>query len=281
MTGSAHGPTSMVPTMCRVTDVRRETDDTFTIDVEAAGQDSLLPFAPGQFNMLSAFGAGEAAISISGPCADGRGWTHTIRRVGGVTNALGRLQPGDGIGVRGPFGRGWPVEECVGKDVVLVAGGVGLAPLRSVVLALNRARAKYRRVWLVYGARTPDDLLFGDEMDGWESADEIEVVRTVDHAPPTWTGEVGVVTGPLRDLPFQAADTVAMLCGPEIMMRYAAAELRARGLPCASVFVSLERNMKCGVGLCGHCQLGPVLVCRDGPVFPYDLAEPWMSVEEL
>lgn len=281
MRAHAQGPTSMIPTMCRIADVRRETEDTFTIDVEAPEEGYLEPFVPGQFNMLSAFGAGEAAISISGSCGDGRGRTHTIRRVGDVTNALGRLRPGDGVGLRGPFGRGWPVEACFGKDVVLVAGGVGLAPLRSLVLALLGARAGCRRIWLLYGARTPADVLFEDELRAWGDTRGVEVIRTVDHASPEWTGEVGVVTGPLHDLPFEPPDTVAMLCGPEIMMRYAAAELRARGVSGASIWVSLERNMKCGVGLCGHCQLGPVLVCRDGPVFPYDLAEPWMAVEEL
>lgn len=270
-----------LPVPHRVEAIRRETEDVFSLDLRPPADASPEGFAPGQFNMLYAFGAGEAAISISGdPGRDGV-VTHTIREVGSVTSALARLTAGADVGVRGPFGNGWPVAEATGRDVILIAGGIGFAPLRSLVYELLAHRNRYGRIGLLYGARTPRDVLFRDELDQWRDSGWIDVRVSVDLATETWRGHVGVVTTLVRELSFDPAATTAFLCGPEIMIRFAAAELRTRHVPVESIHVALERNMQCGVGLCGHCQIGPAFVCRDGPVFPYDVVEPWLAIEEI
>jgi NAD(P)H-flavin reductase len=204
---------------------------------------------------------------------------HTVRSVGMVTAALCRMRRGQWAGVRGPFGSGWPLAEARGQDVLLVAGGVGLAPLRPVVYELVRHRGDFGRVALLYGARTPRDLLFHAELDRWRRRIDVQV--TVDAAPRGWTGDVGVVGSLLARAAFDPAHTVAMVCGPEVMMRFALADLWRLGLPEHAAWISMERNMHCAVGLCGHCQFGPAFVCRDGPVFRADAVASLLSVREV
>ena len=272
---------AMLPAPYRVRRVRRETEDTWTLDLEPEAGGEPPVFAPGQFNMLYVFGVGEVPISISGDPTDSAPLVHTVRAVGAVTRALCALRSGDAVGVRGPFGTAWPVSEASGRDVLLVAGGVGLAPLRPAWYELLAQRSRFGRVALLYGARSPDTLLYAEELSHWRSRFDVEVRVTVDHATGEWGGHVGVVTGLLDSAPLDADDCVAMLCGPEIMMRLVGAELRRRGIPAERIYVSLERNMQCAVGWCGHCQLGPELTCRDGPVYPLARVERLLHVREL
>lgn len=269
----------MLPVPYRVRHRRPQTRDTATLRLVPVDR-ALAPFRPGQFTMLYARGIGEVAISISGDAslADGE-IEQTVRDVGAVSHALYGAEPGTVLGVRGPFGRGWDVESARGGDVVIVAGGVGLAPLRPVVLAVLADRAAYGRVVLVAGARTPGDFLYRDEFSTWERA--IEVRRTVDQPAEGWEGEVGFVTEPLAGVSVVPGRTTAFLCGPEPMMRFSAQVLLRAGLAATDIRVSLERNMQCGTALCGHCQLGPLLLCRDGPVVSYAEAEPLLLVREL
>jgi len=265
----------------RVTEVHVDNDDTFTLELVPPAGEALPRFKAGQFNMLYVFGVGEVPISISGDPDQTTTLVHTTREVGAVTRAMRRLRIGDAIGVRGPYGTSWPVEAAEGRDVVLIAGGIGLPPLRPALYHVLARRERYGRVVLLYGARTPEDLLFRDELTAWRAQLDLEVHVTVDRATGSWRGNVGVVTPIVRRAPIDPRRTVAMICGPEVMIRYACQELARRGVSPQDTFVSLERNMKCAVGLCGHCQLGPHLVCRDGPVFPYDQVERLLETGEV
>ena len=264
----------MLPQPFRIRRVTKETRDTFTMDLESPGEDRSWSFAPGQFNMLYVFGVGEVPVSISGDPAKPKTLVHTTRAVGAVTEAMQRLKRGDSIGVRGPFGAGWPVEEARGKDVILVAGGIGLAPLRPALYRILARRDEYGRVILLYGTRTPEDILYRKELESWRSRFDLEVHVTVDRAPaernrPSWRGNVGVVTSLIPRVAFDPLDSLAILCGPEIMMRFTIMELEKRGVSADGIYVSMERNMKCAIGFCGHCQYGPSFICKDGPVFCY------------
>lgn len=270
----------MEPVPCIVVKSRRESLDTWTLELEPP-HGRPFAFRPGQFNMLYAFGVGESAISISGdPDRTGK-LVHTIRAVGAVTRSLTAARPGDAIGVRGPFGRGWPMEAARERDLVVVAGGIGLAPLRPVVLEAMNHRERFGRVNLLFGARTPADLLFRRDVERWRARLDAEVLVTVDRAVGDWHGDVGVVTSLIKRASFDPARTTAMLCGPEIMMRFTARELAARGVPVGDIYLTMERNMKCAVGFCGHCQLGPRFLCKDGPVFRHDELGPWLDGKEL
>lgn len=269
----------MVPRPFRVTRRRRETVDTWTFELEPLDGDPLA-LAPGQFAMLYAFGNGEVPISTSGDPSRPERLVHTVRSVGAVTRAICETRPGGVLGVRGPCGNAWPVAQAAGGDLVIVAGGIGLAPLRPALYHALAHRKDYERVVLFYGARTPGDLVFAREVERWRRAGA-EVNVAVDSAPAGWPGTVGVVTTLFAKARFDPAATVALTCGPEIMMRFAAKGLVERGVAPERIHVSLERDMRCGIGLCGHCQLGPTLVCRDGPVYRWDVAEPLMAVREL
>jgi NAD(P)H-flavin reductase len=259
---------------------RQDTRDTWTLVLEPA--DGVpMPFAAGQFTMMQAFGVGEAPISISGDPARPDVLEHTIRNVGSVTRALVHAGTGTQLGIRGPFGTGWEVTSGRGGDVVFVAGGIGLAPLRPAVLDVCAERAAYGRVLLLYGARTPEDILFGDDLRRWAADHDVDVQVTVDNGQHAWQGRVGLVTQLVERGGFDADNTLALVCGPEVMMRYAALALRARGVSPVRLRLSMERNMKCGVGLCGHCQLREYFLCVDGPVLTYDVLEPLMSRAEL
>lgn len=249
---------------------RPENHDTFTLDLAPLPGGEPLQFLPGQFNMLYAFGVGEAPISISGDPAKPHVLIHTIRTVGSVTQALRRVSPGDTVGIRGPYGRSWPVAEIEGRDVIIVSGGIGLAPLRPVIYHLLNHREKFGKVVLLYGTRTPDDIIFRKELERWRGRFDIDVLMTVDRAAGSWHGNIGVVTTLMGRAAFDPSDAAALVCGPEVMMRFAALELLKRGMPADQVFISMERNMKCGIGLCGHCQIGAGFVCKDGPVYRYD-----------
>jgi NAD(P)H-flavin reductase len=260
----------MVPELFRIDRLKRETEDTFTLELVPVEDSTKIAFLPGQFNMLYVFGVGEVAISISSDPAQTTRLEHTTRRVGVVTKAMGLLKPGDTIGVRGPFGTHWPVAEEDGRDFVVVAGGIGLAPLRPVLYHLMAQRERYRNIVLLYGARSPEEILYKRELERWRGKFDLEVQVTVDRGASGWRGNVGVVTPLVARAPFNPSNTVALICGPEIMMRFAAMELQKRGVPPERTYLSMERNMKCALGYCGHCQYGPTFVCKDGPVFRLD-----------
>jgi len=270
----------MTPRRFRLVRTRQDTRDTFTLELEPVDGPPLA-FAAGQFTMLYAFGVGDVPISISGNPLEPTLLEHTIRNVGGVTSKLVAAQPGDELGVRGPFGTSWDVTQGKGGDVVIVTGGIGLAPLRPAILELLAERDKYNRVVLLYGARTPEDILFSDELRLWQDRLGVDVQVTVDNAPHGWKGRVGLVTQLIGRTGFDPAHTLALVCGPEVMMRSAATELRSRGVSAARIRMSMERSMKCGVGLCGHCQLREMFVCVDGPVLTYEKLAPLMQKWEL
>jgi NAD(P)H-flavin reductase len=271
----------MAPVPYRVGRRVVENRDSVTLRLQPVSRP--LPAArPGEFMMLYAFGVGEVAISVSGEPSIGNGTiTHTIRAVGAVSRALHDATPGTVIGVRGPLGTSWGLEAAQGRDLVIVAGGVGLAPLRPALLGALADRERYGRVVLIAGARSRAEFLFAAELDEWAKNPAVEVHLTVDVPVQGWPGEVGFVTEPLRRLALDPARTTAFLCGPEPMMRFSAEALIDKGLAAHDVRVSLERNMQCGIGWCGHCQLGPLLLCRDGPVVGYDVAGPLLKVKEL
>lgn len=268
----------MLPRPFVIKKIRRETEDTFTVELDPREGRSRYDFLPGQFNMLYVYGVGEVPISISGDPA-GSTLVHTTRAVGTVTKAMAKLRRGDVIGVRGPFGTSWPVAEARTKDVVFVAGGIGLPPLRPALYEILSHRESYGKVVLLYGTRTPSDILFKDELEQWRARFDLEVFITVDRASAGWRGNVGVVTTLIQKAGFDSRNTLAMIVGPEVMMRFTALEFMKRGVNPDSIYLSMERNMKCGIGLCGHCQFGPVFICKDGPVFRYpqikDLMVKW------
>jgi len=261
--------------------ITKETGDTFTLTLAPLAEPQLRPFAPGQFNMLYVFGVGEVPISISGDPAKPEILVHTIRAVGATTRAMQKLQKGAWVGVRGPFGTAWPVDKAHGQDVVLIAGGIGLAPLRPALYHVLLHRALYGRVVLLYGARTPRDMIFAKELREWRGRFDVNVEVTVDRATMEWQGAVGVVTRMVQRSPFDPSSAMAFICGPEVMIRYASLGLQQRGVPESAVFVSMERNMKCAVGICGHCQFGPFFVCKDGPVFRYDRIQRFFGMREV
>jgi NAD(P)H-flavin reductase len=267
------------PASYRVAELRQETEDAWTLRLEAADGDAAPRFAPGQFSMLYVLGSGEVPISVSAIPDAGTALVHTVRAVGAVTRRLCAAQPGAVVGVRGPYGRGWPLADAEGRDVVVVAGGLGLAPLRPVVHELIARRDRFGRVALLYGGRSPSDLLYRDELDEWQRT--VDVALIVDVPDQGWTGDVGVVTKLIRRADFAPANTLAMACGPEVMMRFAATALRERGVAASDVWLSLERSMKCATGHCGHCQLGPLFVCKDGPVVRHDRVEHFMGTPGL
>jgi NAD(P)H-flavin reductase len=270
----------MSPRIFQVVRKRQDTQDTWTVWLEPE-DGAHLQFGAGQFTMLQAFGAGEVPISISGDPSTIGLLQHTIRDVGGATRALVAAQPGQSLGVRGAFGHGWEVADGMGGDVVLVAGGIGLAPLRPALLAVLARREDYRRVILLYGARRPEELLYEPELEKWRGRLDLEVAVTVDNAEPSWRGQVGLVTQLIPRAQLDPERTLALVCGPDLMMRYVAGSLRDVGVPADRVRLSMERNMKCGIGLCGHCQLREFFLCVDGPVLPLSRLERLLTIREL
>lgn len=271
----------MRPSPARVLRVQRETHNIFTAVLAPPAGADRFTFRPGQYDMLYASGLGEVPISISGRPDSPREIVHTIREVGPVTRALGRLRRGDTLGLRGPFGTAWPVDRADGCDVVFVGGGIGLAPLRPAIYHVLAHRERYGRIILLYGARAPRDLLFRREVEAWRGRLDVDVEVTVDRGDPDWRGPVGVVTQLLARASFDPGRARAFVCGPELMMTFTVRDLLRRGVSPRAVHVSLERNMKCAIGLCGHCQLGPLFVCRDGAVFPWDRVAGLLAVREI
>jgi NAD(P)H-flavin reductase len=273
-------PDPFLPEVYRVRRVQRELADTVTLELipRAGARPS---FQPGQFNMLYMFGVGEVAISMSGSATFGNAYIHTVRNVGAVSGAIARLKPGDEIGVRGPYGAGWPVRKAGGSDVVIVAGGLGLAPLRPAILHVLANRGRYGRVVILFGSRNPADILFRHEVEQWRQRLDVDIHVTVDHADADWRGNVGVVPDLISRATFDAGDAVALVCGPEVMMRFSVFALQDAGVPAEHIYLSMERNMKCAIGLCGHCQFGPTFVCKDGPVMRYDRIADIFTVREI
>ncbi|WP_204079489.1 FAD/NAD(P)-binding protein [Mycobacterium riyadhense] len=272
---------AMAPLPYRVRSRVVESPDSATLCLAPLGEAVRSP-EPGEFMMLYAFGVGEVAISISGdPTVTDGSITHTVRAVGAVSRALHDAQPGTVIGVRGPFGTSWGLTKAAGRDLVMVAGGVGLCPLRPAILGALAQRERYGKLMLIVGARSRSDFLFASQLQTWAQDPRIEVHLIVDAPTRGWTGEVGLVTEPLRRLTLDPDRTSAFLCGPEPMLRFGAEALIIKGVAAQHIRVSLERNMQCGIGWCGHCQLGPLLLCRDGPVVGYDVAGPLLQVKEL
>lgn len=272
----------MTPRFLTVASNSRESADVTTLELVTHGDDGEpIGFAPGQFNMLYAFGVGEVPISMSGNPAARDRLIHTIRGVGPVSSALTAVRRGAKVGVRGPYGSAWPIDHASGLDVVVIAGGIGLAPLRPAIYELLRNREQFGRVAILYGARSPAELLFRRELDAWRRLPELQVRVSVDRGDAEWTGEVGVVTHLLPKVMVDFPGSVALICGPEVMIRFTAMALEDLGVERDRVFVSLERNMKCAVGTCGHCQFGPHFICKDGPIFRYDRVSASLGTREL
>lgn len=269
-----------VPRICRVAGVIREAADTATLTLIPASGEAPQS-RPGQFNMLYAFGVGEAAISFSGDPADRTRMVHTVRAVGAVSRAISRLAVGSSLGVRGPFGTGWPLEGADGRDLVIVGGGLGLAPLRPAIYHALKHREQYGRVIILIGMRGPGEILYREELQHWRGQLDVELEVSVDRADAGWRGKVGVVTTLIPAMSLDPANTLALVCGPEIMMRFTANALCAAGIALDRIYLSMERNMKCAVGLCGHCQFGPTFVCKDGPVMRLDRIADIFALREI
>ena len=272
----------MLPFWAEIVEIVREAPGvaTYWLQFLDPGLKEGFHFKAGQFNMVSVPGLGEAAISISSDMEDSGRIGHTIRSVGNVTSVISRMKVGDILGIRGPFGSWWNLDECIGKDIVIAAGGIGLPPIRPVLYYVMNHRYDFGKVIVLYGARTPNDLQFTSEYKAWQDKD-IEINVTVDRGDDTWQGRVGVVPILFYHTRVDPHNTVILTCGPEIMIRFVIFEALARRVPAEHIFVSLERNMKCGLGSCGHCQLGPFFVCKDGPVFSFDKLQPYVNVEEF
>jgi NAD(P)H-flavin reductase len=272
---------AMTPSPHRIVSRRRETADTWTVALEPLPGHELPVFAPGQFGMLYAFGVGEIPISVSGTATRLDPLRCTIRAVGGVSGTLAAVEPGDLVGLRGPFGSTWPLTDAIAGDVVIVAGGLGLAPLRPAIHHLLAHRDEYERVVICYGCRSAAELLYVNEFEEWRRRFDLDIDMIVDVGGPDWHGKVGVVTKLVELAAFDPDNTIAMACGPEIMLRFVALTLKARNLPPERLYISMERNMHCAIAQCGHCQFGPKFICREGPVLRYDEIEQWLKVAQL
>ncbi len=270
---------SMFPVAATIRDIKAEAYGISTLYLTAPGIVEQ-GFKPGQFNMLHLPGFGEVAISISSDPADRTMLGHTIRLAGTVTRAIGQLKVGSQIGLRGPYGNGWPLEEAKGKDLLIVGGGIGLAPLRPLLHHVARNRQQFGRVILLYGGRTPTDLLYEYEFPAWREAG-VEIHVSVDRADESWNGSVGVIPITFYRIRIEHRNTLVFTCGPEIMMRFVIFEALARRIPKESIYLSMERNMKCGYGVCGHCQIGPYFICKNGPILKYSEIEPYFGKENF
>jgi NAD(P)H-flavin reductase len=278
--GAAPLANAFVPQLYRVEEVCRELSDTVTLKLKpAAGRRP--SFEPGQFNMLYVFGIGEVPVSMSGGRTDDAVFIHTVRDVGAVSRAIARLEPGATIGLRGPFGTSWPVTAAEGADVIIVAGGLGIAPLRPAIYEMLANRRRYGRVAILVGSRNPKDMLYRHELEEWRRRLDIDIEVTVDHADADWHGNVGVVPALVPRFVFDPEETFAFVCGPEVMMRFTASALRDVGVAADRIYLSMERNMKCAIGLCGHCQFGAAFICKDGPVMQYNRIADIFSMREI
>jgi NAD(P)H-flavin reductase len=263
----------MVPRIVRVRKRTRELPGHVTLELESADGAPLPRYQPGQFTMMYVFGVGEIPVSISGDADDPSRLVQTVRSVGAVSEAVTALKAGDMLGLRGPFGTAWPTEELAGQDVVVVAGGLGLAPLRPSIYHLLANRPLFGKVVLLYGTRSPEEILYRRQLELWRRRLDFQIEVTVDH--------VGVVTRLIPKLSIDVHHATALVCGPEVMMRFAAAGLHDIGMAESAIWVSIERNMKCAVGLCGHCQFAGMFACKDGAVVRYDRVRRLMGLKEI
>ncbi len=263
-------PTLYMPIPATIERIEDETPDIKTFTIRPAEP---IPFAAGQFVELAIPGIGEAPFTPSSSPKISEKMEITIMRTGRVTDRLHTMQEGDEVGLRGPMGRAYPIENFRDREILIVGGGCGVGPLRSLLLALVEDLDAYARIIVRYGARTPDSIVFKDaQMHGWDQGGALDVMLTVDEASGGWDGHVGMITGILSEdyLECHAEDGIAVMCGPPIMMKFGTEKLLQRGYQPANIYLSLERNMSCGIGQCGHCRLGCYYVCKDGPVFSYD-----------
>jgi len=272
-------PASLIPMKTVIVDIKNETQNVRTYYIKLP--DGVEIPKPGQFDMIYIHGVGEVPISVSDIDCEARVVAHTVRFVGSVTKAFSILEKDSLIGFRGPYGIGWPIDLAIGKNLILIAGGIGLPPLRPVIREVARNRAMYKKLFILYGAKTPDDLIYRYEYRDYESIPDTELYITVDNPNNDWKGRVGVVTDLISLINIDPSETLVFICGPEIMMKFAVKELLKRGFKGNKIFLSLERRMKCGVGLCGHCQMGPYFVCRHGPVFPLWFISRYFWVDQI
>ena len=272
-----HNPYLIHP--ATIVERKQESTDivTFRLQLTDPALQKAFRFEAGQFNMLYVFGVGEVAISIVSDPDEPDFLDHTIRIVGRVTQVLGKMQVGETLGIRGPFGKGWPMTEAKGKDILVVTGGLGCAPVVGAIEYIFRRREEYGDMTILHGVKTPHDLLYRERYDIWRHQPRTQVLLTSDEPGKTWHNHVGVVTELFDDLRVDPDNTLVMMCGPEIMMRIACNILTHKGLRPDFMHVSLERHMECGIGLCGHCQLGPFFLCKDGPVMRLDQVMPFMG----
>lgn len=271
---------SMVPDVFAVGGVTKETADTWTLELKPSAGNAFR-FAPGAFNMVYVFGTGEIPLSISGDPSKPEQLVHTIRSVGAVSQKISQLKTGERLGVRGPFGSSWPLETAQGKDLLLVAGGLGIAPLRPVIYHALAHRQSYGRILLIYGTRTPAEIIYRDELTAWQHKEDIDVEITLTRAGPEWHGHVGVVTTLIPEARMVPSRTVAMVCGSEVLMRSTVNQLLNYDFSPGNIFISMERNMKCALGFCGHCQFGPHFICKNGPIFRYDHIRHFFETREI
>lgn len=268
-----------IPTLYEVKTITHDTSDVFTLTLGTTEDNKGMVFSPGQFNMLYHFGFGEVAISVSGDPSREETLVHTIRAVGSVTQSMKKLKVGDEIGVRGPFGSYWPLLKNH-SDVLIVAGGIGLAPLRPALFDLVAHKNLYQNITLLYGARSPEEILYKNDLERWQEQG-VKIETTVDYADLNWQGQVGVVTSLIKKNIKDPKNTLVFICGPEIMIKFAVHELLGAKVEGKDIFISLERNMQCAVGFCGHCQYGPYFLCKDGPVFSHAQLQKWLMIKEL
>lgn len=260
----------LVPMRAVVEEKKTETKDVVSLKFSLLDNKKFF-LNPGQFNMLGLPGFGEAPVSFSSLLINKKSFIHTIRAAGSLTHTIAGLDKGDIVGIRGPLGNGWPLKKAYSKNLIITAGGIGIAPLRPVIHYVLLNRRKFRKVFLVYGVRNEGDILYRDELLDWYKSKEISLLISVDEKPKNGLLKyrTGVITTVLNELDITLPDAITFICGPEIMMRFCARDLIFRGQNSADIFVSLERRMKCGIAHCGHCQIGAKYVCKDGPVFSY------------
>lgn len=256
------------PEMAEITAIKRFTEKEKWFEIKLPGGRPL-GHSPGQFVQVSLFGAGEAPISVTSSPSKKDTFELCIREVGMLTKIFHNLNVGSKIGIRGPFGKGFDVEKYKGKDILIIGGGIGIVPLRSLINYVIDNRDDYGRLIIVYGAKNPDELLFPDELKQWEKSDNIEYHVTVDQGNHNWKGHTGVITTLIPDLKLDLSNTIAAVVGPPIMYKFALMSLKTKRIPEDNIYLSLERRMKCGVGKCGHCQINHSYVCQDGPVYHY------------
>jgi NAD(P)H-flavin reductase len=247
---------------------------TLTLRLTDADAASAFRFLPGQFNMLYVKGVGEIPISIASDPDTPEALSHTIRATGRVSTRLTELEPGDRIGLRGPFGRGWPLEQLGGRDLIIVTGGLGCAPVAPVISYITDRRQDFGRLAILHGVKHCSDLIWGECYSEWAAQDDTQVLLSADRCDLSWSGTTGPVTQLFDQLEIPPSEAAAMICGPEPMQHACAEWLLANDMPAGDIWLSLERNMRCAVGLCGHCQFGEHFICRDGPVFRYDVIRP-------